>query len=96
MNDNPKSLSLSQNAIYEIKVQGRISQSLLDWADCLSMTTETPEGYPSITTFTGPVVDQSALHGLLKRIRDLGLPILVVRRIEQDEPENKNNEIDSQ
>ena len=49
------------------------------------------------TILTGPVVDQSALHGLLKKVRDLGLPLISVNRIELDkkvshEPESKDEE----
>jgi hypothetical protein len=85
MNNDAGRLNLDQTANYEVRVQGRLSGDLLDWSDCLSVEIETTTGSPSITTFIGPVKDQSALHGLLKRIRDLGLPILVVRRIENDE-----------
>ena len=43
------------------------------------------QGPDGETVLTGPVIDQAALHGILNRIRDLGVPLLWVRRVEQDE-----------
>ncbi len=59
---------------YEIRVQGRLEERWARWFDGLALTT----GRDGTTTLRGPVVDQAALHGVLGRLRDLGLPILAV------------------
>lgn len=69
---------LNQPTIYRIKVQGGLSQDWSDWFDGLSISVERTEVGQSITTLTGTIIDQVALHGLLARIRDLGLPLLLV------------------
>jgi len=68
----------NQPAAYRIKVQGGLSQDWSDWFDGLSITVEHPSVGQGITTLTGTIIDQVALHGLLARIRDLGLPLLLV------------------
>lgn len=62
---------------YEIRVEGVLDQRWSDWFDGLQTTTE-PGG---ITLIAGVVPDQAALHGLLARVRDLGLPLISVQRI---------------
>jgi hypothetical protein len=63
---------------YEIRVRGVLDSGWTSWFDGLELRTD-ERGQ---TTITGPVTDQAALHGLLARIRDLGLPLLSVRRID--------------
>ncbi len=72
------SLSMDQPATYQIKVQGRLSGKWSNWFDGLAVAAAETEGGPTLTTLTGQVADQAALHGLLNRIRDLGLPLLLV------------------
>lgn len=60
--------------VYQIRVQGHLGQQWSDWFDGLTITHE-ENGQ---TFLTGPVVDQSALYGLLKKVRDLGLPLVAV------------------
>ncbi|MBU1750521.1 MAG: hypothetical protein KKA73_22795 [Chloroflexi bacterium] len=67
-----------QRTVYEIRVQGRLDQRWSAWFDGLTIT---PQAHDE-TTLTGPVNDQPALHGLLAKIRDLGLPLLSVLRVE--------------
>lgn len=62
---------------YQIKVKGQLGNSWSEWFEGLTVESE-----GAFTTITGDVLDQSALHGLLVRIRDLGLPLISVRRIE--------------
>ena len=63
---------------YQIKVSGRLSETWAEWFDGLTIThTDQDE-----TLLTGRVVDQAALQGLLKKIRDLGLPLLSVNPFE--------------
>jgi hypothetical protein len=63
---------------YEITVQGILDPRWSAWFGGLQMTSDAA----GRTTITGPVADQAALHGLLTKIRDLGLPLLEVRRAE--------------
>ena len=72
-----------ESAIYQIKVQGRLGENWSTWFDGMAITTEKNERHTTITTLTGLVADQAALHGILSRIRDLGLPLLLVQRIEK-------------
>lgn len=63
---------------YEIRVKGQIDSQWADWFGGLTIT-PTDDGQ---TCLTGPVIDQAALHGLLKKVRDLGLPLISVRTVE--------------
>jgi len=67
-----------QSMVYQIRVQGHLSAHWTDWFGGLTITLEDDGDM----LLTGPVVDQAALHGLLKKVRDLGLPLLSVNRIE--------------
>ncbi len=71
-------LTIDQPATYQIKVQGRLSEHWSSWFDGLTVVAAEAEGGPTLTMLTGQVADQAALHGLLNRIRDLGLPLLLV------------------
>lgn len=66
--------------VYEIRVKGVLDKQWRDWFDGFSIT---PQGDDQ-TLLSGRVADQAALHGVLAKIRDLGLPLLLVRRIEKD------------
>ena len=65
---------------YEIRLKGHLDTRWADWFDGLTLT-RCSDG---TTTIRGPVVDQSALHGLLQRVRNLGLPLISVTRVESD------------
>ena len=67
-----------QPTIYQIRIKGHLGGEWTDWFGGLSITLEEN----GETLLTGPVVDQAALHGLLKKMRDLGLPLLLVNRVE--------------
>ena len=64
--------------IYQIRIKGHLGGQWSDWFEGLTITLEENGD----TLLTGPVVDQAALHGLLKRVRDLGMPLLSVNRVE--------------
>ena len=62
---------------YVIRLQGRLPARWAAWFDGMTLTTEGD----GTTVLTGPVVDQSALHGLLQRVRDVGLPLISVVQV---------------
>jgi hypothetical protein len=62
---------------YSIRVRGHLDQSWSAWFDDLAITNEAN----GEAVLTGPVVDQAALHGLLAKVRDLGLPLIAVQYI---------------
>ena len=61
---------------YEIRVKGHLNARWADWFDGLTLTQESD----GTKLLSGPIVDQAALHGLLGKVRDLGLPLIAVRR----------------
>jgi hypothetical protein len=69
--------------IYQIRIKGHLGQQWTDWFEGLTITLEENGD----TLLTGPVVDDPALHGLLKKVRDLGMPLLSVNRIQSDLPD---------
>lgn len=72
--------------LYEIRLKGHLAKRWADWFAGLTITLEdTGE-----TRLTGPVVDQAALYGLLRKVRDLGLPLLSVRQIKPDDAPDAN------
>jgi hypothetical protein len=60
--------------VYQIRLKGHLGSQWTDWFGGLTITLEDDDN----TVLTGPVVDQAALHGLLKKVRDLGMPLLSV------------------
>ena len=72
--------------IYQIKIQGHLDSQWSDWFEGLAV--EPLEG--GDTLLTGPVVDQAALHGVLKKVRDLGLPLISVNRVEPGQKMDPN------
>ena len=71
-----------KQALYDIRVKGRIQKRWSDyWFEGLMVTLQTDD----VTLLTGQVADQAALHSLLAKIRDLGLPLLSVRRLDREE-----------
>lgn len=67
---------------YEIRVAGHLPAQWVDWFEGLTISLEDD----GTTLLTGPVADQAALHGLLKKIRDLGLPLVSVNPLEPGTP----------
>ncbi len=64
--------------VYQIKIKGHLGCQWTDWFEGLTITLEEN----AVTFLTGPVIDQATLHGLLKKVRDLGMPLLSVNRVE--------------
>ena len=67
-----------ERKFYEIKLKGHLNESWADWFEGLTFTHRSD----GTTTLTGEVIDQAALHGLLKKVRDLGLPLLSVNQVD--------------
>ena len=65
---------------YEVRLKGHLDQRWAAWFDGLSLSRETD----GTTIIHGPVADQAALHGLLQKVRDTGLPLLSVTCVEPD------------
>ena len=70
---NPES-GPGQPMIYQIRIKGHLSHHWADWLEGLTLTREDN----GETLLTGPVVDQAALYGLLRKVRDVGMPLLSV------------------
>ena len=64
----------SQAMVYQIRIEGHLGRQWTDWFGGLTITLEENGD----TLLTGPVVDQAALYGLLRKVRDLGMPLLSV------------------
>lgn len=85
----------SRPAAYEIRVRGHLGPAWSDWFTGLRVTLE-----DNGDTRLGGLLDQAALHGVLRRVRDLGLPLIAVIRIEsgrhvpQESPENRSRASD--
>ncbi len=63
--------------VYQIRIKGHLGRQWTDWFEGLTITLEDN----GETLLTGPLVDQAALHGVLKRVRDLGMPLVSVNRV---------------
>ena len=67
---------------YEIRVKGHLDSRWATWFDGLTLTHESD----GTTLIHGPVADQAALHGLLQKVRDVGLPLVSVTQVEPGQP----------
>ncbi len=73
----------AQPLVYQIRIKGHLGREWTDWFGGLTITLEDN----GETLLTGPVVDQAALHGLLRKVRDLGVPLLSVNCVEPGQAE---------
>jgi len=78
---NPKT-DPCQTSVYQIRIKGHLSDQWVDWFEGLTITLEEDGD----TLLTGSVVDQAALFGLLRRVRDLGLPLVSINCVEPGKP----------
>ena len=67
----------NQPIFYQIRIKGHLGDHWSDWFEGMKIPLEEAGN----TLLTGPVVDDAALHGLLKKVRDLGMPVISVNRI---------------
>ncbi len=77
MSDKSNPIVQNQSPVYEIRIKGHVGSQWTDWFEGLTVTFEDDGD----TLLTGPVVDQAALYGLLKKVRDLGLPLVSVNLV---------------
>jgi hypothetical protein len=70
-----------QPAVYQIRLKGHLRPQWTEWFEGLTITLEDNGD----TLLTGPVIDQSALHGLLKKVGDLGIPLVSFGPLENDQ-----------
>jgi hypothetical protein len=70
---------------YEIRLKGHLEPRWAAWFDALSLTQEGD----GTTVIRGSVIDQAALHGLLSKVRDLGLPLLALTQVDPNQMEGK-------
>ena len=73
-------MNTGQPVIYQIRIRGHLGRQWTDWFGDLTITLENNGD----TLLTGPVVDQAALHGLLKKVRDLAMPLISVSPVTPD------------
>lgn len=80
MKEDKQKLTLDRPTTYQIKVPGELDEQWSEWAGSMTITVESEGDGPPITTLTGEF-DQAALHGLLRRLYSLGLPLISVNCI---------------
>ncbi len=68
--------------VYQIRIQGQLDSQWADWFDGMTITL----AEDGDTLLTGPIVDQASLHGLLKKVRDLGIPLVSVCPLDTENP----------
>jgi hypothetical protein len=80
-NDSNSNSEKAQPMIYQIRIKGHLDRKWADWFSDLSITAlDNGE-----TLLTGPVLDQAALHGMLRKVRDAGLPLVAVIQVEPEQ-----------
>ena len=77
--------------LYEIRLKGHLDDKWADWFDGLTITREDN----GETVLRGWVVDQAALHGVLRNVRDLGVPLLSVMQVEPKEANGPDGNVDT-
>jgi hypothetical protein len=80
MKKTKQKLTLDRPATYQITVPGHLDESWSEWTGGMTVTVESKDASPPFTTLTG-TVDQAALHGLLRRLYSLGLPLISVKYV---------------
>jgi hypothetical protein len=78
----------SQPTLYQIRIKGHLGPQWTDWFEGLTITLEKDGD----TLLAGPVIDQAALHGLLKKVRDLGMPLVSVSPLEHGQADQSDVE----
>ena len=87
MNDIPKEFQFEPfpvDTVYKLRISGRLGESTKSWFEDMSVTVD-ESTTPAQTIIQGPMRDQAALYGVIGRIRDLGITLLSVNRIEEED-----------
>lgn len=74
---------------FQIRIKGHLGDDWTDWCDGMTITLEEN----GTTLLTGPVVDQAALYGLLRRVRDLGMQLISVNRVDTGEQDRSTGKL---
>jgi hypothetical protein len=77
-----------QPMVYQIKLKGHLSRQRMDWFEGMIITLEKNGD----TLMTGTMIDQAALHGILKKVRDLGMPLLSLNSVDPASQDTSGNE----
>lgn len=88
-NTSDRDDEMSRPPVYEVRVKGRLGCHWTEWFEGFTIALKTNGD----SLLTGPVVDQAALHGLLRKIRDLGLPLISVIEVEPERTVTTNEDI---
>ena len=75
---------------YEIRIKGHLHSRWATWFDGMCLTNDSD----GTTVIAGPVLDQAALHGLLQKVRDVGLPLVSVRSVDPGQPHAPTSHLD--
>lgn len=85
-NESIPERDVDRPTVYQIRLKGHLNRKWMDWFEGLTIILEEDGN----TLLTGPVVDQAALHGLLKKVRDLGMPLLSINPVGSDSRDKKS------
>ena len=85
-NNSDPTTNPSQPVVYQITIKGHLGHQWTDWFEGLTITLEEDGN----TLLTGPIIDQAALHGLLKKVRDLGMPLVSVSPLEHGQADQSD------
>lgn len=86
VNNSEPTKNPSQTVNYQIRIKGHLDSQWSDWFEGLTITLEDNGD----TLLIGPVIDQAALHGLLKKVRDLGMPLISVCPVKTSQKDAAN------
>jgi len=85
MSEIKRKLTMAQPVTYEIRVPGELGGYGSDWAEQLTIKVDCKGAQPPVTILFGDL-DQAALHGLLRRLYSLGLPLISLNCVAFDQP----------
>lgn len=81
-NPSKPKTTLEKPVNYQIRIEGHLGEQWTDWFEGLTVSLEET----GVTCLTGPIADQAALYGVLKKIRDLGMPLVSVNQMDPGHP----------